>query len=159
MTDDNRPEESPDEQVAALQRELGQLRRAMASYAVVDQAIGVLIAVTGLRSDECWTVLRHTSQNTNIKLREIAQHVLRWVHSGRLPEEIRPKLHAAVLHAHRVRCESEPASGPNSRGEQSGCVVAGPMPERVAVRAAGPVAVRDRCRGECLRAEHLRGEA
>ncbi|MFF7654797.1 ANTAR domain-containing protein [Streptomyces sp. NPDC007983] len=106
MTD----EKDPEEKAAALQEEVDQLRRAVVSHAVIDQAIGVLIAVTGLRPDEGWNVLREVSQHTNIKVREVARHILRWAHSGRLPKEIRPKLHAAVIRARRARRASEAAS-------------------------------------------------
>lgn len=102
MTDENDPEDK----VTVLLEEVDQLRRAVVSHAVIDQAIGVLMAVTGLRSDEGWSVLREVSQHTNIKVREIARHVLWWARSGRLPAEIRPKLQAAVMDARRARRES-----------------------------------------------------
>ena len=106
MTDENDSEDK----VAVLQEEVDQLRQALVSHAVIDQAIGVLIATTGLRPDEGWNVLRQVSQHTNIKVREIARQILWWAYSGRLPREVRPKLHAAVIDARRARRESEAAS-------------------------------------------------
>jgi GAF domain-containing protein len=50
----------------------GQLSQALASRAVIDQAIGVLIAQTGITAEEAFAELTRRSQNTNVKLREIA---------------------------------------------------------------------------------------
>ncbi|MFF0735515.1 ANTAR domain-containing protein [Streptomyces chartreusis] len=84
------------DKIAALQREVDQLRHALVSHAVVDQAIGVLRAVYGLDGQESWGVLQRVSQNTNVKLREVAEDVLRWAGSGRLPDAIGPALREAV---------------------------------------------------------------
>ncbi|GGX18493.1 ANTAR domain-containing protein [Streptomyces chartreusis] len=84
------------DKIAALQREVEQLRHALVSHAVVDQAIGVLRAVHGLDGQESWDVLQRVSQNTNVKLREVAEDVLRWAASGRLPDGIDPALREAV---------------------------------------------------------------
>ncbi|MEU1801644.1 ANTAR domain-containing protein [Streptomyces sp. NPDC019937] len=123
MTDESFPDDKVaalQEEVAALQVEVDQLRQAVISHAVIDQAIGVLIAVTGLRSDEGWKVLREVSQHTNIKVREIARHVLWWAHSGWLPQQIRPKLHAAVVNARRARREAEAAFRQDDRADGPG---------------------------------------
>ncbi|MEU6773711.1 ANTAR domain-containing protein [Streptomyces sp. NPDC046759] len=84
------------EEMAALQEEVAQLRWAVVSHAVVDQAIGVVITVGGLRPDQGWEVLKQVSQHTNVKLREVARHVVQWPASGRLPDDIRRALSAAV---------------------------------------------------------------
>lgn len=98
--------------VAALEQEVDQLRRALDSRADIDQAIGVVAAVCRLRPDDSWDVLRQVSQHTNIKLREVAQHVMGWVVSGRLPDEIRPAMRAAVLRTrHRARGGAAPGPG------------------------------------------------
>ncbi|MEU4875970.1 ANTAR domain-containing protein [Streptomyces sp. NPDC021608] len=90
--------------VAALEQEVDQLRRALASRAEIDQAMGVVAAVCRLSPENSWDVLRQVSQHTNIKLRDVARHVMGWVTSGRLPEEIRPAMRAAVLRTrHRSR--------------------------------------------------------
>ncbi|MFF1546297.1 ANTAR domain-containing protein [Streptomyces sp. NPDC058291] len=92
------------QKVAALEREVAQLREALASRAEIDQAMGVVAAVCRLSPEHSWDVLRQVSQHTNVKLREIAQHVMRWVVTGRLPDEIRPAMRAAVLRTrHRSR--------------------------------------------------------
>ncbi len=91
------------DKIAALQREVDQLRHALVSHAVVDQAIGVLRAVHGLGGQESWDVLQRVSQNTNIKLRKVAADVLRWADSGRLPDRIGPALHEALTAAGPAR--------------------------------------------------------
>ncbi len=68
----------------------------MASHAVVDQAIGVIVALGRMTPDGGWTVLREVSQHTNIKLRNVAELILFWGRSGRIPEEIRAELEDAV---------------------------------------------------------------
>jgi ANTAR domain len=87
------------DQLAALQEEVTQLRRAMVSHALVDQAIGVVITAGGLRPEQGWEVLRQVSQHTNVKLREVARCVVQWPSSGRLPDAIRRALSDAVARA------------------------------------------------------------
>ncbi|MFI9808465.1 ANTAR domain-containing protein [Streptomyces sp. NPDC052301] len=87
------------DQVQALQEEVAQLRRALTSHALVDQAIGVLITVGGLRPEQGWDVLKHVSQHTNTKLREVARCLVQWPASRQLPEVIREALPAAMAHA------------------------------------------------------------
>jgi GAF domain-containing protein len=52
------------------------LRIALDSRAVIDQAIGVLMATRGLGAEQAFRALARESQNTNTKLREIAVRVL-----------------------------------------------------------------------------------
>ncbi|MEU2221823.1 ANTAR domain-containing protein [Streptomyces sp. NPDC018347] len=87
------------DQLRALQEEVGQLRQALVSHALIDQAIGVVMTVSGLRPEQGWDALRHMSQHTNIKLREVARCLVEWPTRGRLPEVIRRSLPAAVDHA------------------------------------------------------------
>lgn len=62
--------------VLRLEDENLQLKEAVRSHAVVDQAIGVILAVGQLTPDQGWDVLRSTSQNTNIKLRHVAELIV-----------------------------------------------------------------------------------
>jgi transcriptional regulator with GAF, ATPase, and Fis domain len=48
------------------------LRAALASRAVIDQAIGVIMGQNRCTADEAFTILRSASQHRNIKLREVA---------------------------------------------------------------------------------------
>ncbi len=52
------------------------LRRAIESRAVIDQAIGLLMATRGLDAKEAFRMLARESQNTNTKLRDIAARVV-----------------------------------------------------------------------------------
>jgi hypothetical protein len=80
----------------ALREEVEQLKHAIVSHAVVDQAIGVVIAYGGLHPDSAWNVLKAVSQNTNTKLREVAEHILQWPRCEWLPPEIRQALNTAL---------------------------------------------------------------
>lgn len=62
-----------------------QLREALASRAVIDQAIGVIMAQERCSSDKAFTILRNASQNRNTKLRDIAHQIVTSV-SGQPPQ-------------------------------------------------------------------------
>ena len=62
--------------LAEAQAQAAQLQAAMASRAVIDQAIGVLRSRTGASADECFARLRTISQNGNVKLVQVAERVL-----------------------------------------------------------------------------------
>ena len=59
-----------------VQRLAGQLEQAMASRAVIEQAKGVIMAMRGVPEHEAFEVLRKTSQDRNIKVRELAQQIV-----------------------------------------------------------------------------------
>ncbi|MFG2356220.1 ANTAR domain-containing protein [Streptomyces sp. NPDC048521] len=86
------------DRLRALQEWVTHLRQAVVSHALVGQAIGVVITVGGLSPEQGWGVLKHISQHTNIKLREVARCLVQWPARGRLPETIRQALTAAVEH-------------------------------------------------------------
>jgi len=48
------------------------LQHALASRAVIDQALGIIMGQNRCSADEAFDILRTTSQNRNIKLRDIA---------------------------------------------------------------------------------------
>ncbi|MGW3493640.1 ANTAR domain-containing protein [Streptomyces sp. NPDC001020] len=75
-----------------LESQVAQLQRAVTSHAVIDQAIGVLVAVGRITPEEAWDALRETSMCTNTKLRNVAELVLSWAQGGPLPAEIRKEL-------------------------------------------------------------------
>ncbi|MFC9931856.1 ANTAR domain-containing protein [Streptomyces sp. NPDC127190] len=95
------------DQLAALQQEVTQLRTAVVSHAVIDQAIGVVICVGGLRPEQGWDVLREVSQHTNIKLREVADCLVHWPSSGQMPAGVRRALSAAVARARESTATGE----------------------------------------------------
>ncbi|MGW0420286.1 ANTAR domain-containing protein [Streptomyces sp. NPDC003015] len=92
------PSEPADEsdRIFALLEEIGQLKEAVASHAVVDQAIGMVVALGRITPDEGWEVLKDVSQHTNIKLRNVAELILIWARSGEIPREIRVELEEAL---------------------------------------------------------------
>ncbi|MEU6138842.1 ANTAR domain-containing protein [Streptomyces sp. NPDC047081] len=63
------------EQLRLLRTEVEQLRRAIASRPVIDQARGILMATHACSSDEAWNILRQASQLSNTKLRSVAAAV------------------------------------------------------------------------------------
>ncbi|MEU5099223.1 ANTAR domain-containing protein [Streptomyces sp. NPDC020996] len=90
------PVDGGSDRIVELQQEVDQLKEAVASHAVVDQAIGMVVALGRLSPDEGWQVLREVSQHTNIKLRNIAELILIWGRNGTLPPEIRSELEEAL---------------------------------------------------------------
>lgn len=85
-----------DDQVFALQAEVDQLKEAVTSHAVVDQAIGMMVALGRVTPDQGWQVLKEVSQHTNIKLRTIAEMILIWGRDGEMPSEIHAALEDAL---------------------------------------------------------------
>ncbi|WP_151484427.1 ANTAR domain-containing protein [Streptomyces albicerus] len=90
-----REQPAPDEntpRIVELQEEIGQLKEAVTSHAVVDQAIGMMVALGRVTPDDGWSVLREVSQHTNIKLRNVAELIIIWGQKGDLPPDIRATL-------------------------------------------------------------------
>jgi GAF domain-containing protein len=65
-----------------------QLHAALASRAVIDQAIGVIMAEKRCAADVAFMVLRTGSQHRNVKLRQLAAEIIAGV--GGMPPESRP---------------------------------------------------------------------
>ncbi|MEV6963293.1 ANTAR domain-containing protein [Streptomyces sp. NPDC051207] len=80
------------DRIRQLEDKVAQLEQAVDSHAVIDQAIGVLVAVGRMTPAEAWDVLRETSMCTNIKVRHVADLVVTWGASGRLAADIRQQL-------------------------------------------------------------------
>lgn len=66
-----------------------QLRSSIVSRAVIDQALGVIMATERCAQDEAFALLRTVSQNTNVKLRELATTIVTSV-SGKPPRPTSP---------------------------------------------------------------------
>ena len=92
------PHEPADEtdRIFALQEEVDQLKEAVVSHAVVDQAIGMMVALGRVAPDEGWAVLKDVSQHTNIKLRNVAELILIWGRNGDLPPQLKAELEDAL---------------------------------------------------------------
>ncbi|MEU2065157.1 ANTAR domain-containing protein [Streptomyces sp. NPDC013455] len=84
------------DRLAALQAEVEQLKEAVTSHAVVDQAIGMVVALGRVSPDQGYQVLREVSQHTNIKLRNVAELILIWGRRGDIPPDIRAELEDAL---------------------------------------------------------------
>ncbi|MES5820015.1 ANTAR domain-containing protein [Streptomyces sp. RG80] len=84
------------DRIFELQEEVEQLKEAVSAHAVVDQAIGMMVALGRVTPDEGWAVLKDVSQHTNIKLRSVADLILIWGRNGDMPPEIRAELEEAL---------------------------------------------------------------
>jgi hypothetical protein len=60
--------------------------RILTGRAVIEQAKGAIVAVTGTGASEAWRVLRGASQHNNIKLRDLAVALMEYV-GGELAEQ------------------------------------------------------------------------
>ncbi|MEU9171707.1 ANTAR domain-containing protein [Streptomyces sp. NPDC048420] len=80
-----------------LRDEVDQLRRAMATRPVIDQAKGILMASFKLSPEDAWTVLVRVSQNTNTKLHRLAGELVTAVQGGALCEASQQQLAAALV--------------------------------------------------------------
>lgn len=86
------------EQLALLREEVRQLRRAIVSRPVIDQARGVLMATHACTSGEAWHILREASQLSNTKLHAVAAAVTAGaeINGPAPPEELRRALRTAI---------------------------------------------------------------
>lgn len=66
-----------------------QLRSSIVSRAVIDQALGVIMATERCPQDKAFALLRRASQNTNVKLRDLATTIVTRV-SGEPPQPAAP---------------------------------------------------------------------
>ncbi|MGW5434072.1 ANTAR domain-containing protein [Streptomyces sp. NPDC004059] len=90
-------EEAAGEEIVRLSEENAQLRRAVDSHAVIDQAIGVLVAVWRVPPADGWRVLVDVSQCLNRKLHGVAEAIIDWALGLRpLPDPVGQELETAV---------------------------------------------------------------
>ena len=95
---DGRPAEPAalDEQVRLLETEVEQLRTAMASRAVIEQAKGVLMLLMGCGDQVAFDLLAHISSHTHRKVRDVAGTIVGSASGGTpLPADVRAILHDA----------------------------------------------------------------
>ena len=79
-----------------LEREVTQMRAAMASRAAIEQAKGILMLLTNCGDQVAFELLSHISSHTHRKVREVAQAITESASGhGRLPDDIRAILHDA----------------------------------------------------------------
>ncbi|MFE2296849.1 ANTAR domain-containing protein [Streptomyces sp. NPDC059445] len=84
------------DRIFELEAEVQQLKEAVTSHAVVDQAIGMMVALGRVSPDQGWAVLKDVSQHTNIKLRNVAELIILWGRDGEIPQNIRVELEDAL---------------------------------------------------------------
>lgn len=68
-----------------------QLRAAMTSRAVIDQAMGIIMGQNRCGADEAFAVLRAASQHRNVKLRVVAQEIITSVTGTALRDPVDPR--------------------------------------------------------------------
>ncbi|MET7765980.1 ANTAR domain-containing protein [Streptomyces sp. NPDC005393] len=97
------------ERTELLEQENAQLRYAIKSRPVIDLARGALMASFGCTASDAWEILVEVSQNSNIKLRAVAEQVTAAV-SGQesLPPALQSHLQTA-LERRRPGWSSPPA--------------------------------------------------
>ncbi|MER7841905.1 ANTAR domain-containing protein [Streptomyces sp. NPDC096040] len=83
-------------QLVQLKQEIDQLQEAIASHAVIDQAIGVVISLGKFSPEQGFEVLRMVSQHTNTKLRKAAALIVNWPAGGPLPDALHKALEQAL---------------------------------------------------------------
>lgn len=79
-----------------LQTEVAQLKQAVTSHALVDQAIGVVVVLGQIPPEDAWRVLRDVSQRSNVKLNQVARHILDFAQGADLPADERTELQRAI---------------------------------------------------------------
>ncbi|MER5540273.1 ANTAR domain-containing protein [Streptomyces mirabilis] len=77
-----------------------QLRRALASRAVIDQARGMVMALTPCSSARAWDLLVDVSQHCNVKLRDVAAALVATAKGEALPDRLQRELRRALRRAH-----------------------------------------------------------
>jgi ANTAR domain len=89
------------DRIHALETEVEQLRTAMASRAVIEQAKGVLMVLCGCGAQSAFDLLTHISSHTHRKVRDVAADVVASA-SGRrsLPADVREIVRDACPPAH-----------------------------------------------------------
>ncbi|MFI2200417.1 ANTAR domain-containing protein [Streptomyces sp. NPDC020192] len=95
-------------QISDVRREIRHLQEAVLSHAVIDQAIGVVITVGGLRPDQGVDVLTAVSRRTGIGVGAVAEYLVDWVVTERLPDGLRTALDAALAETRAVLAENAP---------------------------------------------------
>ncbi|MFI9829293.1 ANTAR domain-containing response regulator [Streptomyces sp. NPDC051913] len=88
------------EQLHVLRTEVRQLRQAIVSRPVIDQARGILMAAHACTADDAWQILRETSQLSNTKLHAVAAALTAGAGTDGPPppEAVRTALRTAVAH-------------------------------------------------------------
>ncbi|MEV3859365.1 ANTAR domain-containing protein [Streptomyces sp. NPDC050095] len=90
----------PGQDVAALRAEIDQLRRTMAGRAVVDQACGMVMALTPCRRAAARSLLVDVARQSDLKLREVAAALVATTVNVPLPLRLHRALRRALRQFH-----------------------------------------------------------
>jgi hypothetical protein len=83
-------------EIDRLRTEIAQLRRALESHPVIDQARGMVMVLGPCTVAGAWEVLVEVSQRTNVKLRAVAEHLVATTGGRTLPPPLRHALDEAL---------------------------------------------------------------
>ncbi|PRX96828.1 ANTAR domain-containing protein [Allonocardiopsis opalescens] len=67
----------PGQRICEHEQQVADLKAALASSAVINQAMGILMARSNCGSVQAFTLLTHASQRTNRKVRDVAGTIVR----------------------------------------------------------------------------------
>ncbi|HEX5567646.1 MAG TPA: ANTAR domain-containing protein [Streptomyces sp.] len=84
-----------------LRTEVAQLRRAIATRPLIDQARGMIMAFGRCTPQTSWEILVEVSQHTNTKLHTVAARLVATTLGDPLPEALRTALHSALRRRNR----------------------------------------------------------
>lgn len=76
-------------EILELRAENKQLGQALVSHAVIDQALGMVMALVPCSSEGAWNLLVDVSQHCNVKLRDVAAALVATTEGKKLPQEMR----------------------------------------------------------------------
>ncbi|MEV6551770.1 ANTAR domain-containing protein [Streptomyces sp. NPDC051597] len=83
-------------EILELRSENAELSRALSSRAVIDQALGMVMALGPCSSARAWGLLVEVSQHCNVKLRDVAAALVATTEDEPLPGQIRRELSRAL---------------------------------------------------------------
>ncbi|MFJ9870131.1 ANTAR domain-containing protein [Streptomyces sp. NPDC101165] len=90
-----------------LRAEVVQLRRAMQTRPIIDQAIGVLMATYSLSAEDAWQVLVAVSHTTDTELVMVAEQLVTAVRGRPMSDAVRQEVGAAVASLRTGRAGSD----------------------------------------------------
>ncbi|MDN3250413.1 ANTAR domain-containing protein [Streptomyces mutabilis] len=100
---EDQPGPRPDAELERLRTEVTQLRQALASRPVIDQARGMIMAIGRCTPEQAWDVLVVVSQHNNVKLHTVARQLVDTTAGHRLPPPIRRALGQILRARHGTR--------------------------------------------------------
>jgi hypothetical protein len=103
--------------VSALQREIAELREALVSRAVIDQAKGALMLLYGIDADRAFGVLRRWSQESNVKLHTVALVFVQAICMGEQVTTVDPALVRWLEQQLRGAVDAKPHGQPATADE------------------------------------------